>query len=346
MISKQHDYGLFKGGSALAGGLSVPAEWETQSCLWVGWPSHQELWAGELIEAARSEIAQMIEAVRDGQLVRVVAMGSAAARSVKALLGSDNLEIIDSPCGDVWLRDTGPIYLGNGEAHRFKHNGWGGKYLYEHDDTIGDIMAEISGAQLIHHDFIMEGGALEHNGEGVLLTTRQCLLNKNRNNWQQDEAEEKLKDALHLKGILWLNDGLKADHTDGHIDNTARFVSENKIVCQKPYGDDDPNYKLHLENAEKLCGSGFEIVQLPSPGLVLDAEGEVSPASHMNFIITNAAVVVPTYSSRSADEAIEQLKDLFPTRQVVGVEAHALLTGGGSFHCISQQEPAKKIRLI
>ena len=319
--------------------IIVPAEWDMQAALWIGWPSHPDLWPGQ-IEPARREIARMVHAVADGQSVKLIAMGRKACSSAKNLLGS-NVELYDLPFGDIWFRDTGPIFTKCGKALRFRNNGWGGKYIFPHDDTIGDAIAREAGFESIYHDYILEGGALEHNGQGIVLTTQQCVLNANRNGWEKDQAQKILMRDFSTERIVWLPEGLQSDHTDGHIDNLARFAGADVIVCQAALDDDDPNKALFEQTARDLRAAGFTVHTIPSPGLVYDAEGNRAPASHMNFIIANEVVVVPTYDTRSADEAVGRLADLFPGRKVIGAPSMALLSGGGSFHCITQQEPVR-----
>ena len=319
--------------------ITVPAEWDAQAALWVGWPSHPDLWPGQL-EPARKEIARMVHAVADGQPVKLVAMGRKACNSAKNLLGSD-VELYDLPFGDIWFRDTGPIFTKCGRALRFRNNGWGGKYIFPHDDTIGNAIANEAGFEIVYHDYVLEGGALEHNGQGIVLTTQQCVLNANRNGWDKDQAQKILMRDFSAERIVWLTEGLQNDHTDGHIDNLARFAGSGVIVCQADWGNDDPNKALFEQAEQDLRAAGFIVHTIPSPGLVCDEGGNGVPASHMNFVIANEVVVVPTYDTRSADEAIGRLADLFPGRRVIGAPSTALLSGGGSFHCITQQEPVR-----
>lgn len=319
--------------------ITVPAEWDMQAALWVGWPSHPDLWPGHL-EPARKEIARMVHAVADGQSVKLVAMGRKAIESAKNLLGSD-VELYDLPFGDIWFRDVGPIFTKCGIALRFRNNGWGGKYIFPHDDTIGDAIAREAGFDSMYHDYVLEGGALDHNGQGTVLSTQQCVLNSNRNGWDKDQAEKILMRDFSAKKIVWLNEGLRGDHTDGHVDNLARFTGADVVVCQTAFGNYDPNKASFIRTEHDLRNAGFTVHTIPSPGLVRDQEGNIVPASHMNFIIANETVVVPVYNTKSADEAVERLAELFPGRRVIGAPSTALLSGGGSFHCITQQEPAK-----
>lgn len=327
--------------------LRIPPEWATHKAIWTGWPSAPELW-GENLEPAREEVGAMIRALHDGgrgDRMRVLANGELAAASARKALG-EAAEVIDAQFGDIWFRDIGPIFTAGGGAIGFRFNGWGGKYILAGDDAVADVIAAKAGAALTRHDFILEGGAIEMDGEGTLLTTRQCLLNRNRNaDWTEEEAEDRLVRALGAEHILWLDEGLANDHTDGHIDNLARFVAPGRVVCQSPWGADDPNadvleeIALSLAAMRDVAGRKLEVVKIPSPGLVVDEDGDPVPASHMNFIIGNTVVVVPIYSG-SGDDAVNALAPLFPGRRVVGVSSHAILTGGGSFHCITQQEPA------
>lgn len=327
--------------------FKLPPEWSRQDALWTAWPSHDEegRWPGDMMARARSEIAQMIREVSAGQTVNVLAMGEEPVKSAREAL-KDAANVIPAKFGDLWLRDTGPIFaFENNEliSLRFKTNGWGEKYIYEFDDIVGDTIAEKSNTKIRRHDFVLEGGSIEHDGTGVLLTTRECILNPNRNpGWSQDDAELHLKNAFGAHRVIWLDDGMLNDHTDGHIDNIARFIGPNHVVCQSPYGKDDPNTETFKNIYKMLKDAGLEVTQIPSPGLYKDEEsGEIVPASHMNFIISNAAVVVPVYGTASQDDAINALQHLFPNRKVVGVSSRAVLTGGGSFHCITQQQPAK-----
>jgi agmatine deiminase len=197
----------------------------------------------------------------------------------------------------------------------------------------------------VRQKFVLEGGAIEMDGQGSVLTTRQCLLNPNRNEgWDEEKATLALIGALGAEKVLWLDEGLLNDHTDGHIDNLARFVGPGRVVCQSLFGDDDPNADvldeiyLSLKAMKDAAGNKLEVLRILSPGLVPDEDGEPIPASHMNFLIGNSVVVVPIYSG-SGDDAVRALAPLFPERKVIGLSAHSILTGGGAFHCITQQEP-------
>ena len=326
---------------------AIPAEWQPHKAVWTAWPSAADLW-GQDLDQARVEVAAMVRALADGgagDKMRVLAHGREAEASAKLAIGR-SAEIIPAPFGDIWLRDTGPIFTNDGRALGFKFNGWGGKYIVPHDEEVSARLALAAKADFKMHDFILEGGAIEMDGEGTLLTTRQCLLNPNRNpHWTEAGAERELVRALGVEKVLWLDEGLANDHTDGHIDNLARFIAPGRVVCQAPFGPDDPNAEVLEEIALALGGMTdahgrkLEVARIPGPGVVLDEDGDAAAASHMNFLIGNTTVVVPVYSA-SGQAAIDALKPLFPGRKIVGLPSRAILTGGGSFHCITQQEPA------
>lgn len=326
--------------------VHIPPEWAPHKAIWTAWPRRELGFWGDDLDPARGEVAAMVRALHGGgERVRVLVDGAEGEASAKLALGGAG-ELAPSRYGDIWLRDIGPIFDADGRAHGFVYNGWGGKYVMAGDEQVAAAVAQRAGAELIGHDFVLEGGAIEMDGEGTLLTTRQCVLNPNRNpHWTQAGAEAELKRALGAEKILWLDEGLLNDHTDGHIDNLARFVAPGRVVCQVPWNDDDPNADVLEEIALSLRamtdarGRKLEVIEIPSPGFVADEDGEAMPASHMNFVIGNGAVVVPIYSD-AGDDALKALAPLFPGRRVVGLSAGAILTGGGAFHCITQQEPA------
>jgi agmatine deiminase len=325
----------------------VPAEWSAHNAMWVGFPSHAELWE-EHLAPAQAEVAALAKALAGlgEEHVKLLVAGAQARASAQALLdGFPNIELVEATFGDVWLRDTGPIFLGPGQAASFQFNGWGGKYILPGDEQVAGVIA--NGARLTAHDFILEGGALDHDGQGTVLTTRACLLNPNRNRaWRQDDAEQALAEALGAREVLWLDQGLMNDHTDGHVDNLARFIAPGIVACPAAYGEDDPNAMIYDAAAQALAGftdaegRALEVMRLPSPGRILSDEHRVVPASHMNFVIANGAVIAPVYDARAGAWAVEALEVLFPRHKVVGLPSRALISGGGSFHCITQHEPA------
>lgn len=332
----------------------VPAEWAPQKAIWTAWPANRHEWDGDL-ESPRRDVANMVRALAASNLVRVLVNGAEAESTARQALGTA-AALVPAKYGDIWLRDTGPIFArtshgpGHGQvALRFKTNSWGGKYDLPDDATVGDDIARAAATVVKRFDFVLEGGAVDHDGEGTILTTRQTLLNPNRNGWTAGEAETALHAAFGTKKIIWIDEGLHNDHTDGHVDNIARFVAPGRVVCQEAAGPDDPNTQTLdaiariLSAATDAAGRKLDVVRIPGPGLYRNKLGEVSPASHMNFIIGNGVVVVPVYGTPSEGAAIKALGAVFPGRRVVGVSSRGLLgaggAGGGSFHCITQQEP-------
>jgi agmatine deiminase len=334
--------------------LTVPAEWAPHRAMWLGFPSHAELWAEDL-EPAQAEVAALARALAGpgGERVRLLTGSDEGEAAARRRLGDvDGVEIVAGRFGDIWLRDTGPILARTAEgadsARAFRFNGWGGKYELEHDDTVAAQIAKAADVPLATHPFVLEGGALDHDGEGTVLTTTQCLLNTNRNpGWDAAAAEAALVEGVGARSVLWLGEGLLNDHTDGHVDNLARFVAPGVVACPVAFGKNDPNARVFDQTARRLAsmtdaaGRALKVVRIPSPGWVEDADGKAAPASHMNFLIANQAVIVPIYNARPGELAVQALEALFPGRSVIGLPSAAILTGGGSFHCITQQEPAR-----
>ncbi|WP_420141565.1 agmatine deiminase family protein [Sphingomonas sp.] len=319
-----------------------PAEWMPHEAVWIGFPSHAELWEDDLAPA-QEEVAAFARAVHAGgrgETVVLVANDDQAAETAVDLAG-DAAEVTVQPFGDIWLRDTGAIVtLGPAgrRAARVGFNWWGGKEQRPGDEGVGARLAEAAGFAVDRHDWVLEGGAIDVDGAGLGVTTEQCLLNPNRNpGLSRTDIERRLADARGVDRLLWLGDGLANDHTDGHVDNLARFVAPNRLAIPEP-ADDDPNTAIYADAAARAEASGVELVRLPSPGLV-EVDGAAIPASYMNFYIGNAAVVVPIYGAPNDAAAVEAVQALFPDRIAVGLRADHILTGGGSFHCISQQIP-------
>ena len=318
-------------------------EWAPHQAVWIGFPSDPELWLADL-KAAEREVAEFAAAVHSGcsgEQVWLVASHEDAAATAREL--APFATVIVEPFGDIWLRDTGPIVVGSGRQRRaqgFRFNGWGGKYRLAGDDSIGERLAARAGLPHSQSDWILEGGAIDHDGSGTALTTEQCLLNDNRNPGMPREAvEDALARDLGFERVIWLGEGLVNDHTDGHVDNLARFVAPGRVAIPTP-ARDDPNEAVYRDAARRLRSTRLDVVTLPSPGLVANEEGDIIPASYMNFYIGNAAVVVPQYGAPNDRAALDVVQALFPDRKAVGLRADRILTGGGSFHCISQQVPA------
>jgi agmatine deiminase len=318
-------------------------EWAPHEAVWIGFPSDPELWLADL-KAAEREVAAFAAAVHaggKGEAVWLVAAHDDAAAVARKL--APFATVIVEPFGDIWLRDTGPIVCGSGRQRRaagFGFNGWGGKYELDGDQDIGRRLAAAAGLPYAKADWVLEGGAIDHDGSGTVLTTEQCLLNPNRNpGLAREDVEQRLERDLGVERVVWLGEGLANDHTDGHVDNLARFVAPGRVALPEP-APGDPNAAVYADAASRLRAAGLDIVTLPSPGRIEGADGDLVPASYMNFYIGNAAVVVPQYGAAGDPTAVELVQALFPDRRAVGLRADHILTGGGSFHCISQQVPA------
>jgi agmatine deiminase len=316
-------------------------EWAAHHAVWIGFPSAADLWEDDLAPA-QAEVAAFAAAVHAdgaGEQVWLVAADEAAAMEARRL--APFAQVIVEPFGDIWLRDTGAIVLGSGNDRRaqgFGFNGWGGKYDLPGDDSIGERLAAIAALPYAKADWILEGGGIDGDGSGLFLTTEQCLLNPNRNpGLGKEDVEQRLARDLGANRVIWLGEGLVNDHTDGHADNLARFVAPGRVAIPEATAD-DPNAAAYADAAEALLDAELEVIAIPSPGLV-ERDGEIIPASYMNFYIGNAAVVIPQYGAANDVAAVEAIQALFLDRVAIGLRADHILTGGGSFHCISQQVP-------
>lgn len=337
-------------------GYHFPAEFAPQRAMWLSWPHKEESWPGK-IDTIFPVYAQFIKLVAEGQRVCInVANEAMKAFAINHLqLAGANLAQIDfyfHPTNDAWCRDHGPAFLVNPKENKkaivdWGYNAWGDKYPpYDLDDVIPTLIGEKLGLQVFHPGIVMEGGSVEFNGKGTLLTTKACLLNPNRNpQLNQAQIEQYLVDYYGVDHILWLGDGIIGDDTDGHIDDLTRFVNEDTVVTVVEHDSADENYAPLQENLELLHtlrlenGKQINVVELPMPKPVI-YEDQQLPASYANFYIANKYVVVPTFQDDvNDDKALQTLEKCFPTRQVVGLDATDLVWGLGTFHCLSQQEP-------
>lgn len=347
-------------------GFYFPAEFEKQTALWLSWPHKEASWPGK-IHTIYDPYSEFILRVADHQRVCINVANDAmrefalnairksiyakTVHNLDALL--DNVRFYNHPTNDAWCRDHGPAFLVNRELRQkaivdWGYNAWGGKYPpFDLDDVIPTRIGEALGLPVFEPGIVMEGGAVEFNGHGTLLTTTACLLNENRNpHLTQSQIEQKLMDFYGVSNILWLEDGIVGDDTDGHIDDITRFVNADTVVTVVEENKSDENYELLQHNLKLLHkmrlenGKQLNVVTLPMPKPVV-YEDERLPASYANFYISNQSVIVPTFRDSANDEkALMILETQFPGRKIIGIDSTDLIWGLGSFHCLSQQEPA------
>jgi agmatine deiminase len=337
--------------------IRQPAEWEIHQACWLAWPSAANLWQENLL-AAQSEFTALCKSIYNfGERLKVLVPDAQSEETARKQLQGLEVDFYRIAFGDIWLRDTAPIFMktlsGSVVASVFRFNGWGSKYDLPHDNRVSIRVAEASSHPIVPHDWILEGGSIESDGEGTILTSKQCLLNPNRNaGMNQIQIEELLKQACGAEKVLWVSEGLINDHTDGHIDTIARFVAPGEVLCMAASGDDDPNReileKIYSELVEMRDAKGrrLKVHRIPSPGKILNEDGEVMPASYVNFYIANRGVIVPTYGSDYDNAAVQALSGIFTNRKVIGSPAKAILSGGGAFHCITQQEPVSTLTRV
>ena len=314
-------------------------DWLATSALLIGWPENIAEW-GEHLSHAQSDIAQLAKtATKAGSKIILCCQSPKGVDAAQKACGA-NIETWQIPMGDIWLRDTGPVFQGK-SAHCFGFNGWGGKFIMAGDtQTNNAIAAHLPHAHEKTHDWVLEGGAIEVDGAGTLITTKQCLLNPNRGGDRNlTTIDAKLKADLAVKTTVWLERGLIGDHTDGHVDNIARFANAGHVICQTPSGANDPNQEIYAEICRTITDAGLTLTTIPSPGRILDAQGDIAPASHMNFVVLPRAVIFPVYEDVFAKQAQAALSEVFEGRQIIPLRSTGLLEGGGSFHCCTLHLP-------
>ena len=338
----------------------MPAEWELHAGTWLTWPRPEGISFPGHYETIPPVYAELIRHLTDGEDVNINVWHKEMEDSVSQILSRERtpLERVrfhHFPAYEPWCRDHGPIFLvreKNGSRERavvdWGYNAWGGKYPpHDLDDAIPQHVARVHKLPLFSPGIVMEGGSIDVNGRGTLLTTTACLLNPNRNpHLSKIEIEKYLCDYFGVDQVLWLGDGIVGDDTDGHIDDLTRFINPSTLVTVVENDPADENYAILQDNLQRLGhfrdagGKKFRIVTLPMPG-VIEREGQRLPASYANFYIANRSVLVPTYRHKKNDQAaLETLQREFPSRRVIGVDSTELIWGLGSFHCITQQEPA------
>ncbi len=333
-------------------GYTMPAEWERHEATWMSWPKNPETFPPEILPEVEKAYAKMVDALADGEVVRLLVDDAEAEEHVRPMLkGARNVEFVRLRTADVWVRDYAPIYVRGGEVAltKWAFNAWGNKYDdLKPDNESGKEIAKSTGLRIFEPGIVLEGGSVDVNGEGTLLTTEQCLLNPNRNpGLGRGAIEERLRENLGVKRIVWLRSGIAGDDTDGHVDDIARFVNTDTVLVGWEGNALDPNHSVLKENlrvlreADDRDGDILDIVTVRMPDPLVLPEGRL-PASHLNFYIGNSSVLVPTFGSPSDSDAVGVLKGFFPDRQVVGIDCRALVYGLGSIHCVTQQIPAAR----
>lgn len=341
-------------------GYYFPAEWETHEATWLSWPHKEASWPGK-IEKIYDVYAQFIKVIAQGERVCINVNDKSMQIKAEHHLQEANVDFSQVQfffhrTNDAWCRDHGPAFLIRNSMNQpkaivdWRYNAWGGKYPpYDLDDQIPTLIAEYYNIPCFNPDMIMEGGSVEFNGKGTLLTTQSCLLNPNRNpQCTQGEIEQYLMQYYGVDQILWLENGIEGDDTDGHIDDLTRFVNENTVVSIMADSKSHPDYEVLKANLKALKsmrlinGDHLNIIELPMPKPYYE-EGQMLPCSYANFYISNAAVIVPTFDDPNDEKALDILSLCFKNRKVIGLNSKDIIWGLGSFHCLSQQEPALQL---
>ncbi len=344
-------------GTPAALGFRMPAEWEPHAATWLAWPHKEASWPGNFDPVPGIWVA-MVRALVPHERVRILVNDEAMAASVRERLRAgdvplDRVSLHQIPTDDAWVRDHGPTFLVRTSGGRCElaavdwvYNAWGGKYPpWDQDDVVPQRIAEELQIPLFEPGMVLEGGSIDVNGRGTLLTTEACLLNPNRNpERSRAQIDQTLRDYLGVQQIVWLGDGIVGDDTDGHIDDLARFVDSTTVVTVVEDDPQDVNYPALRDNLARLRamrdqdGEAVRVVTLPMPAPV-EFDGQRLPASYANFYIGNGAVLVPTFDDPNDARALRTLQALFPGRRVIGIRARELVWGLGAFHCVTQQQP-------
>lgn len=337
-------------------GFLFPAEWHKHRATWLTFPHSEASWQGEKLDRMRPQYLQFIKAISLGEQVGILTNDISLREYIREELdriGVDlsRIEFVIKPTNDAWCRDHGPAFLVNPATGKkmivdWEYNAWGGKYPpFDQDNQTPQAIAQYLDLLSVKPGIVMEGGAVEFNGAGSLLTSRSCLLNQNRNpHLSQEEIELYLMNFYGVDQVLWVEAGIAGDDTDGHIDDTTRFVNEDTVVACVEEEPGDENYEVLQTNLKQLRamrllnGKQLNIIELPMPAAI-DIDGFRAPGSYANFLICNAGVIVPVFNNPNDDRAIGILEQAFPDRKVIPLPADEIIWGQGSFHCLSQQEP-------
>ena len=339
-------------------GFRMPAEWEPHAATWLTWPHNPETWPGQNMVDIEAVYLQMIRVLSAGETVNLLVNQEAIHKElmkniIDIILSNENIKIHLIKTNDAWIRDYGPNFLvretpdGKREvtANLWKFDSWGGKYDWDLDAQAGSAIMDVLKMAPFQPGIVLEGGAIEVNGQGLCITTEQCLLNPNRNGGlNKSEMESYLKRYLGVRQIIWCQGHIEGDDTDGHIDNLVRFVNPDTVLCAREEDTTDPNHACLAENLKILesfrdeNGRPLNIVHFPMPGRITGDEGRL-PASYANFYIGNRAVLLPTYNHPNDAEAESILKRYFPDREIVAIPCETFVWGLGAIHCVTQQQP-------
>lgn len=335
-------------------GYRMPAEWEEHAATWLSWPRREGISFPGSFDRVMPTLRAMVEALIESEHVCINVCSDAheaEAREVLSGLATNRIAFYRIPTNEPWCRDHGPLFLTRKRDPRLAvvdwgYNAWGNKYPpFDLDDIVPTVIGKILNLPVFYPNMILEGGSIDVNGTGALLTSESCLLNKNRNpNLSRKEIEQRLRDYLGVTDILWLGDGIAGDDTDGHIDDLARFVAESTVVTVVEENRDDENYLPLQKNLARLkemkvAGRTLDVITLPMPKKMM-RDGLRLPASYANFYIANTSVLAPIFGDQADDLALSVLRECFPDRRVIGIDCRELIWGLGAFHCLTQQQPA------
>jgi agmatine deiminase len=331
-------------------GYKMPAEWEKHQWTWLSWPKDPDTFPGTVLPAVEAVYVKVVEALQGAEEVRILVNDAKMENRARSMIkGRNQVRFQILKTVDVWVRDYGPMGVkGRGIALvKWIFNSWGDKYEdLRPDNEAGDAMANSTGLRVFRPRMVLEGGSVDVNGRGSLLTTEQCLLNRNRNPWYgRRRVEAALESNLGTRNVIWLGRGIEGDDTDGHVDDICRFVGPRKVLAAVEADLGDSNHRVlednlnRLQNSRDQDGHPLDVEEVPMPGRIVGNEGRL-PASHLNFYIGNGTVVVPTFGGSSDAVALRTIGEMFPGRDVLGIDCRPLVFGLGTLHCVTQHVPA------
>ena len=334
----------------------MPAEWEPHEATWISWPQPDCNSFPGSYDRVLPTFVKMVEALAESEIVRINVSGGEQEKAVRKFLRScppDRVEYFHIPTDEPWCRDHGPIFVKRDKSPQlavlnFGFNAWGYKLSpFDEDNAVPPAIAKALGLPAFNFEhFILEGGSIDTNGQGTLLTTESCLLNPNRNpTLDRTSIEKKLRDKLSVKKILWLGDGIEGDDTDGHVDDITRFIGPSTVITAVEEDEHDPNFEPLQQNLDRLHtmrladGEPLHVLTLPMPTRIM-RDGQRLPASYANFYIANSIVLLPVFNEHNDSWAVSALHEAFPNRRIVPIDCRELIWGLGAFHCLTQQQPA------